>query len=174
MRSLFVTTLIVILALPGCAPPAEAPIEVDLEAERTALMQADRAWSESQSASDESAEVITAQFLADAYLLAPDAPLVEGREAIGTVFADLEAIPGYSLSWEPTIAEVGGAGDLGYTIGAYEMQLAPEGAAMTIRGKYMTVWKKESDGSWRVAVDMFNADGPPVTGDSPAASPEID
>ena len=128
-------------------------------------MQADRDWSEAQLASHTPVDVIAAQFLADAYLLAPNAPLIEGREAIQAVFADLEAIPEYSLSWEPTDAEVGDAGDLGYTIGAYEMRMAPEGTPITIVGKYMTIWKKQADGTWKVAVDMFNADGPPTAGE---------
>ena len=32
---------------------------------------------------------------------------------------------------------------------------------ISIDGKYMTVWKKQSDGTWRVTADMFNANGPP-------------
>jgi ketosteroid isomerase-like protein len=36
----------------------------------------------------------------------------------------------------------------------------PDGP-ISIDGKYMTVWKKQSDGTWRVAADMFNANGSP-------------
>jgi len=157
LASLFLLTVL------GCSQPTQAPPKIDLEAERASLMQADRAWSESQVASDTPVDVIAAQFIENAYLLAPDAPLIEGSEAIRAVFASLEATPEYSLSWEPIVAEVGGAGDLGYTIGSYEMHMAPEGPPITIVGKYMTIWKKQPDGTWRVAADMFNADGPPVS-----------
>ena len=63
----------------------------------------------------------------------------------------------------PSTADVGG--DLGYTIGTYHMEFQdPEGDLLAIDGKYMTVWKKQPDGTWKVAVDMFNANGaaPPV------------
>ena len=163
MRSLLALASFFLFAVLGCSQPTQAPPEIDLEAERASLMRADRTWSESQVASDDPVDVITAQFLENAHLLAPDAPLIEGSEAIRAVFADLQAIPGYSLSWRPIFAEVGGAGDLGYTIGSYEMVMAPEGAPITIVGKYMTVWKKQTDGTWRVAADMFNTDGPPTS-----------
>lgn len=162
MRTVAVMSSLVVLTMFGCSGAERASSAIDLEGERTALLEADRAWSEAQAASDSPTDVVMAQFLADAYLLAPDAPLLGGTEAIREVFAGLEAMPGYSLAWEPTVAEVGGAGDLGYTIGSYEMKMAPEGAPITIVGKYMTVWKKQADGTWKVAVDMFNANGPPV------------
>jgi ketosteroid isomerase-like protein len=160
MRDLLVMTSLFLLTVLGCAAAGPPPLEVDLAGERAALMQADRAWSEAYSASDTPVDVIAAQFVTDAYLLAPDAPLAEGRETIRAIFADLEAIPEYSLTWRPIAAEVGSAGDLGYTIGEYEMRLAPEGTPITIVGKYMTVWKKQPDGTWMVAVDMFNTNGP--------------
>jgi ketosteroid isomerase-like protein len=163
MRSIPALASAFLLTAIGCTQPIQAPPEIDLEAERASLMQADRTWSESQVASDTPVDVIAAQFLEDAYLLAPDAPLIEGSDDIRGAFADLEAIPGYSLSWKPTVAEVGGAGDLGYTIGAYEMHMAPEGTPLTIIGKYMTIWKRQPNGDWKVAVDMFNADGPPAS-----------
>ena len=50
---------------------------------------------------------------------------------------------------------------MGYTIGTYEMKMAPEGSPITINGKYQTVWEKQADGSWMVSADMFNANGPP-------------
>jgi ketosteroid isomerase-like protein len=36
------------------------------------------------------------------------------------------------------------------------------GSIAEIDGKYLTIWKRQPDGNWTVAVDMFNADGPPV------------
>ena len=151
-----------LLTVLACTTPIEAPPEIDLEGERASLMQADRDWFTAYSTSDIPPDAIAARLLADVFLLAPDAPLVQGSQAFRAVFEDLEAIPEYSLSWEPAVAEVGSAGDLGYTIGTYEMRMAPQGTPMTIVGKYMTVWKNQADGSWQVAVDMFNADGPPT------------
>src|SRR5213082_10149 len=57
------------------------------------------------------------------------------------------------LSWEPAFADVSLAGDLGYTTGPYEFR--PNGAddKPIAFGQYFTVWKKQTDGSWKVALD---------------------
>ncbi len=51
---------------------------------------------------------------------------------------------------------------MGYTIGTYELTVEQDGAPMVTVGKYVTLWKKQADGSWKVVVDCFNADGPPT------------
>lgn len=149
----------------GCAPAAEPPPEIDLEAARTALMAADQAWFEEYSASDTPADVFAANMAEGAYLLPPDAPMVQGREGIHSTIANLEAMPGFEVTWRPVAAEVAASGDMGYTIGTYEINMAPGGSPITISGKYLTAWKKQQDGTWKVTADMFNANGPP----SPAA-----
>ncbi|MGH8286688.1 MAG: DUF4440 domain-containing protein [Steroidobacteraceae bacterium] len=65
----------------------------------------------------------------------------------------MSSAPGFAIKWTPEKAVVGASGDVGYTTGTYEM--TAEGA--TERGKYVTVWKKQSDGSWKVVEDIFNA-----------------
>ena len=82
------------------------------------------------------------------------------------IFAALAELPGYSLRWQAEIAEVSGAADLGYTIGPYHMEFQdPEGNPVVIDGKFLTIWKRQPDGSWKTAVDMFNEDGPPPAGE---------
>ena len=163
MRKLLSVASVFLLLAVGCAPAGEAPApEVDLEAERASLMQADEAWFEAYSTSDNPADVFVTLVVDDAYFLPPDAPLARGKEAIRAIIADLEAMPGFSIAWGPLAAEVGSAGDLGFTIGAYEMTVdGPDGTPIRIVGKYLTVWEKQSDGTWMVAADTFNADGPP-------------
>lgn len=63
--------------------------------------------------------------------------------------------PGFAVTWTAAKADV--SGDVGYTTGAYEMSMA--GAKET--GKYVTVWKRQDDGSWKVVEDIFNADAAP-------------
>ncbi len=148
---------IALLAATGCAPPP-----VDLDAERNALLAADQAWFQSYSSSESPADAFVAKVVDDAYLLAPDQPLVQGKAAIREMIAGLEATPGFSVTWEATVAEVGSGGDLGYTIGTYEMKMEGPDGPMSVEGKYLTAWKKQADGSWMVTADMFNANGPPM------------
>jgi ketosteroid isomerase-like protein len=166
--SLIPTSLILLLAL-GCAP-CEKPPTIDLEAERSALLAADAAWFEAYSTSDTPADVFAGGVTADADLLPPGAPLTQGREAIREAIANLEAIPGFSVAWSPSSVHLAAGADLGYTIGSYEMTMAPEGQAIHIVGKYVTIWRKQEDGSWMVVADMFNQDGPPTPIEEPAAA----
>ena len=61
-----------------------------------------------------------------------------------------------------SIDEVEGAGDLAYARGTYEMDVAVPGAPAPVhdKGKFIEIWKKQSDGSWKVARDIFNSDLP--------------
>jgi ketosteroid isomerase-like protein len=37
---------------------------------------------------------------------------------------------------------------------------APNGASIQDTGKDMAVWKKQSDGTWKMVADTFNSDNP--------------
>jgi quercetin dioxygenase-like cupin family protein len=69
----------------------------------------------------------------------------------------MSATPGFSLQWTPGKGDVSASGDLGYTAGTYASTMG--GASE--QGKYVTVWKKQSDGKWKVSDDIFNADAAP-------------
>ena len=57
--------------------------------------------------------------------------------------------------------EVMVAGDLAVENGTYEMTLLPKGGKeMVDKGKYLTVWKKQADGSWKIVRDINNSDRP--------------
>ncbi len=69
---------------------------------------------------------------------------------------------GTSLTWTPVKADMAASGDLGYTYGNYVFKSKDkEGKIVSSYGKYMSVWKKQSDGSWKVVVDMGNASPDP-------------
>jgi ketosteroid isomerase-like protein len=101
-------------------------------------------------------------FVADDAMVFPsNAPMVSGKEAIRKWVTELTASPGFAVEWKPSKAEAAGSSDLGYSIGTYEMTVNDaKGKPMTDRGKYVTVWKKQADGTWKVAADIFNSDLP--------------
>lgn len=164
MRQLFMLVAGSLFLTSGCSPAADSPAqEADLDTVRAALMEADRAMFEAYSSSDSPVDALMAHFGEDANVLPPDAPMARGKEESRAVFTALEAMPGFSLTWSASRADV--SANLGYTIGTYRIDLLdPEGNPLAIHGKYMTVWKKQSDDTWKVAVDMFNADGPASPG----------
>lgn len=129
--------------------------DTDLEA----IKSADAAWA--QISINKDWEGSYAYFTSDAVSLVPHAPIAEGIEAIRGVFDQMQGLPGFALSWKTASVEVSSSGDLGYSFGSYELSFdGADGAPVTDIGKYMTVWKKQADGAWKVALDMFNTDLP--------------
>lgn len=90
---------------------------------------------------------------AGAVMLPANENAVTGLEAVRRQFADLP--PGTTLVWSPFKAEVAASGDLGYTLGTYELRGKGADGQSTIRyGKYCSVWKKHKDGRWQWVVDV--------------------
>ena len=84
-------------------------------------------------------------------LLAEHADLVQGRDAIERFWR--EAISrARSASAVRTIRldEVVSSGDLGYALGTVAVRI-PSGRELTT--KYATIWQRDADGGWRLAVD---------------------
>ena len=59
-----------------------------------------------------------------------------------------------TLTWEPVQAHVAESGDLGYTWGNWKFVLND---TTTAYGNYFTVWKKQEDGQWKMALDGGNS-----------------
>jgi ketosteroid isomerase-like protein len=71
----------------------------------------------------------------------------------------------YQLTWTPTDAQMGPSGDMGYTWGHFEGHSKDAaGNPVVTSGRYITVWRKEKDGSWKVVLDA-GANEPAAAGD---------
>ena len=79
---------------------------------------------------------------------------IHSRDAIAKDWAPYFEANGPRLTWKPTKGEVLGHGDLGYTVGTWERRAAGAGGQTAVtRGNYLTVWRKQADGVWRVSFD---------------------
>ncbi len=58
------------------------------------------------------------------------------------------------LAWQPIFADVSEAGDLGYTTGPWEYKDDIKDAHPSAYGDFVTLWKKQADGSWKFVVDL--------------------
>lgn len=66
-----------------------------------------------------------------------------------------EAVPPpVTLYWEPVFADVSRAGDLGYTTGPYRLSDRSAERKPTRHGYYFSIWKRQPDGAWKVALDV--------------------
>lgn len=105
-------------------------------------------------------------YSADAVLGPPNQPAVVGREALMRWARMLPPITSFTL----TELDIDGRGDLAFVHGRYHMVVQPPGApAAPDSGKYIEVWRKQANGSWKVSRDVFNSDVPlPVPPPAPA------
>ena len=163
LLSLFAGLYLIGCATGGVTPSGARAVAspVDEAAVRQALLKADSDFS-ALSAQQGFSAAVAVYFADDATaLLANENPLI-GKAAI---MANLAATPSPGfLSWEPRRAEAASSGDLGFTWGEYKLQFRSEGGQPQMRnGKYVSIWKRQADGSWKVIIDTGNA--------SPAQSP---
>jgi ketosteroid isomerase-like protein len=123
--------------------------------ERQALMQADRDFD--KATAETGVEGWVSYFAEDGQMFPAGAEIVSGRAAIREAMAPAFKNPGFSLRWKPLGADVSRAGDLGYTYGTYVAKKpGPQGQAVERHGKYVSIWKKQADGSWKIVVDIGN------------------
>ena len=63
----------------------------------------------------------------------------------------------FQLTWTPQGGQMSPAGDMGFTWGHYTGHSKDkDGKPVTESGRYMTIWKRQSDGAWKVAMDASN------------------
>lgn len=89
----------------------------------------------------------------DARMMAPNADIIEGRPAIEGFVKEFVQT-GAQLSFN--LLTLHEAPELCVAVGRYQMDF-PSGAAPQDLGKYIEVWKRQSDGSWLIADDIFNS-----------------
>jgi ketosteroid isomerase-like protein len=118
------------------------------------LIQADKAFA--QAAAERGAEGFLSFFADDATILPKNGAPIAGKSALREAFRQTWAQPGYSLAWMPLKAELSRSGEIGYTYGTYERKRIVDGKPVTETGKYVTIWKRQRDGRWKVVLDMGN------------------
>jgi ketosteroid isomerase-like protein len=91
---------------------------------------------------------------ADTKLLSESA---RGFDAVKSGYKNTPATA--TLTWAPTEADVSKGGDLGYTWGRYEYRdHGADGKVSVDTGTYVTVWRRQVDGSWKVILDGGESD----------------
>jgi ketosteroid isomerase-like protein len=153
MKGLFAVALVLVLvSLMGQTPRGT------VSADKGALVAADLAVA--KATAERGLEGWLSWFAADARIFPPGEPVIEGIEAIKAYYRKTGFDP-KPLSWKPAYADLAASGDLGYTVGYASWPATDDKGQRVTRGsKYLTVWKKQADGSWKVAADMGNASPP--------------
>ena len=132
--------------------------QTDVKSEENAVRQADLDWSKAAASKD--IDKVVSYYAEDGAIYPPNSPLAAGRPAIKVTWIGMVNLPGFMVTWVPSRVEVARSADLAWSTGTYTMTSSVPGSAATDHGKYVAVWKKQQDGSWKVEADIFNSDLP--------------
>lgn len=157
-RHLFASGIVLVLFVTTSCTPNSAPVDpIDTVALAQALTQLDDDWSRAAATRD--AAAVGAFYAADAVAYPPNEPVAVGQAAAQEVWAAYFADSTFTISWTTNHAEVAKSGELGFTAGTYEDSYrGPDGAMVLEKGKYLCVWARQADGSWKAVHDMWNTD----------------
>jgi len=125
-------------------------------ADEAAIRAATREWNAAEAAKD--LEKCVSFYAADAERFATGSPAIRGIEALRAEWKKYLSSPG-TFRWTTNKVEVSNSGDLAYETGTFLLSTdAKSGHPTTTKGKYVCVWKKQTDGKWKVVEDIDNPD----------------
>jgi uncharacterized protein (TIGR02246 family) len=152
--------LMLALAICFFAGCRREPVDTRAHDER-AIREADAATLKAAQTKD--ADGAVSNYADDASWLPPNAPMVNGKADIRAAWTKFLSTPGFDIDWRIAKLEIARSGDLAYTIYSYRLMMdGPGGRPINDQGKDMAVWKKQSDGTWKMVADTFNSDVPAV------------
>jgi uncharacterized protein (TIGR02246 family) len=141
----------------GCSNSATPPPDTRA-ADVQAVKEVEAAWVKDAATKDPSKWA--SYFTDDGSGLYPGAPTLIGKSAIKAAMTPFMADPNFALNFESTRTEASRGGDMVYSEGTYTMTMtdAKSKKPKTDKGKYLTVYMKQPDGSWKAVADTFNSD----------------
>lgn len=102
------------------------------------------------------AKALSAMYTSDAIAFPPDSEMIQGNEAIGKFWQATRE--GGVQSAALTTIDVGRSGDIAYEVGKVSLTIRPVGKEpTTAAAKYVVVWKRQPDGSWKLHRDIWNS-----------------
>ena len=128
---------------------AEAPT---VQATLDSALQADRDFAAAVAKDGPKAAFLAWFHPTDSQFIQPGAYL-KGAEAIAAPFE--QSPPGFTLGWTPDSGVASASGDFATTTGRYAVKM---GDQTLEQGRYMTSWRKDDAGAWKVVMDATIAD----------------
>ena len=141
---------------------------MDLDRERQRLLERDAEWA-ALAAAGQDVERILSFWTDDARVYPPGMPAVNGKAALRGYVVGALAVPGFHITWTSSEATLSPDGRLAYVLSSNAVTMpGPAGELVTTRGRGVTVWRREPEGQWRCAVDIWNDEpAQPAGEDSP-------
>ncbi len=129
---------------------------LDLDDEKARLLKRDAEWAKLASEGRD-VERILSYWTDDAIVLPPGLPAVVGKDSLRRYVQSSLEIPGFRITWTSTEVTLSPDGNLAYLVGRNTVTTdAPDDRTTTTEGRAVTIWRRESDGEWRCAIDIWN------------------
>ena len=152
VSGLIVSVAVAVLFLPGCAKTSEGESEADVEAIQVIW----NIYSTARVVGD--ADVWLSLWDEEGIKMPPGAP-ARSKEVLDKVVPDAFA-SGSVSSMNIYPEEINVVGNWAYTRGTYDSERVVEGKAVRVEGKFLTILKRQADGTWRIYRDCFNSSVP--------------
>ena len=153
-KPLFLSGCIALLSLTLVCPAPAADTKIE-----QALRDLDAQWSKDAGTKD--VDKTVSYYAESAVVMPPNAASATTKEAIRSAWKEMLTSPGAAISWKATKVEVATSGDLAYVSGTYEETMTDaSGKPVKDHGKYVEIFKKQADGTWKVVADIWNSDLP--------------
>ena len=124
--------------------------------ERAELLRRDAEWSALASRGGD-VDAIIDYWTEDAVVVPTGQPRIVGRNALRQYVTESMKIPGFRISWKSSDPVLSSDGRMAYMFAENVVSMRrPDGSTVTIPGRALTVWRKDADGQWRCAADIWN------------------
>jgi uncharacterized protein (TIGR02246 family) len=145
------------LTLGGCGKSDHGTGATNPESIKQTIKADEAKWNQQFKSKDTAG--LVGHYADDAYFVAPGVT-ADGSTEIRKVYANASTDPAFSLQFASDRVDVGTSGDLAYSRGKFSEKYTDEktGKVMTGSGTYVTIYKKQDDGSWKVVEDVAAAD----------------
>ncbi len=151
IRTVVVCALVA--AISSTAYAGSKGMDEDVREARAAIEAANAKFSEAFARGD--AKALAAMYTPDAIAFPPDSEMIRGNEAIGSFWKTTRDNGVQSATL--TTVDVGRSGDVAYETGKVVLTMQPVGKQpTTAAAKYVVVWKRQPDGSWKLHRDIWN------------------
>jgi uncharacterized protein (TIGR02246 family) len=170
LRPVLLAGALGLAALAGCQKPATgtagkpAPDTAGIE---RALRDDETQWNADYKARD--AAKLIAHYAPDAVLMTPGNAVMSGTDALNKGLKDLVADPALDMHFSAEKVGVSASGDLAYTRGPFKLTVTDSTTQkpITLTGSYVTIYRKQADGSWKAVEDIATPTAPPAGSAAP-------
>ena len=157
LNSYFLSFLFLSGILFGCAQNSK---EVDVEADTVAIN--DLYKQATLACSNGDVELYLSLFTDDAVVMATEFPALIGKEQFRPAIEGLFGMFDLELPYSMDKVEVAGDWAFARSSFQYSMTLKEGGETTTRAGKELDILKRQADGSWKIYMESYSYDAPPV------------